>query len=132
MTPLEWRRLESGLEALGAEEREDCLVGVREMLQASERGEHRLCCPFLNREAGECRIYDARPAACRTYGFYLAGRRELWCSKIDETLDEGGGASIRWGNHHLVERQLVQLSGPRVPMEDWWRSRLAEPLTNKP
>ena len=120
MTAAEWERIEAALLELEKEVRAQLLAGVERMLAAKRGGTQFVACAFLDDEAGACQIYEARPAACRTYGFFVAGPRELWCSKIDAALESNQAEAITWGNHHGVERRLTARFGPRITMEAWW------------
>ena len=54
-------------------------------------------CPFLDREAGSCLIYDHRPVACRTYGFYVERDRGLYCGQIESRVNSGEFGGCRLG-----------------------------------
>jgi Fe-S-cluster containining protein len=68
-------------------------------------------CPLL--EDGTCSVYDVRPVACRTYGFYVDREGGLYCSVID-----GLGKDVVWGNGEAVERRLDAM-GPRRSLNEW-------------
>ncbi len=70
-------------------------------------------CPFLAPEdgvarPGSCLVYDGRPAACRTYGYYAERGDLLGCATI-LAHDEDGAAGILWGNQLAVDRELDAL-----------------------
>src|SRR5579859_1467136 len=68
LTRSEWEVLEEGLAELPAEIQRDIAVNLRAM---EENDAVPRICPFLDRDAGSCRVYAHRPIACRTYGFYV-------------------------------------------------------------
>ena len=72
-------------------------------------------CPLLNAETGACLVYDVRPVACRTYGFYVDREGGLYCSEIAERK---GLEDIVWGNGEAVEQRLDEL-GPRLSLPEW-------------
>ena len=69
-------------------------------------------CPFLDRAEGACRVYAQRPAACRTYGYYVERNEVLGCAQILERAD----APIVWGNAESVAQAL---DGEALPLEAW-------------
>lgn len=77
-------------------------------------------CPLLDRGTGACRVYEARPVACRTYGFYVERDQGLYCSLIRESVERGEFDGVVWGNAAAVERELQAL-GPGRPLREWLR-----------
>lgn len=73
-------------------------------------------CPLLDLESGACLIYEARPVACRTYGFYAERDAVLGCHEI-EALGRGI-ADLIWGNHVPIERGLKAL-GESKELAEW-------------
>jgi uncharacterized protein len=80
-----------------------------------------ITCPFLNRESGACRIYDVRPVACRTYGFYVEREGGLFCGTIQERVAQGAYDDVVWGNQASVDAELAQF-GESVDLLSWWLS----------
>jgi Fe-S-cluster containining protein len=76
-------------------------------------------CPFLDREDGACRVYAVRPAACRTYGYYVERGSVLGCAQILERSE----APIVWGNEESIRQALATLSesddGEALPLSVW-------------
>lgn len=74
-------------------------------------------CPLLDREQGACRVYAHRPAACRTYGYYVERDKVLGCAQILERAD----APIVWGNEATVAQALATLSddSDALPLTEW-------------
>jgi len=83
---------------------------------ASDRAGSRtgpVVCPFLAPEdgvarPGSCLVYDGRPAACRTYGYYAERGDLLGCATI-LAHDNDGAAGVVWGNQLAVDRELDAL-----------------------
>jgi Fe-S-cluster containining protein len=71
---------------------------------------------MLDATSGECLIYDARPVACRTYGFYIDREGGLYCQKVDAAAS---APEIVWGNQDAVESRLDAI-GVRLPITDWF------------
>ena len=71
-------------------------------------------CPLLD-ASGACRIYDARPIACRTYGFYAARDGGRGCSIVEES---GVTDGVMLGNHDVIERALDEL-GDHKSLAEW-------------
>ena len=74
-------------------------------------------CPFLDRDEGACRVYAHRPAACRTYGYYVERGVVLGCERILAR----GEADVVWGNEEGVRQALATLSDdePALPLRGW-------------
>lgn len=80
-------------------------------LKGAETGP--VVCPFLAPEdgvarPGSCLVYDGRPAACRTYGYYAERGDLLGCATI-LAHDNDGAAGVVWGNQLVVDRELDAL-----------------------
>jgi Fe-S-cluster containining protein len=106
----EWELLREGLDALPADVRaevdariEDLATQIREGTLAAP-----IVCPMLDENEGACRVYAHRPAACRTYGFYVERGIGLHCSMVTGAV----GARSRdeepvvWGNQESVVAAL--------------------------
>ena len=74
-------------------------------------------CPFLDREEGACRVYAHRPAACRTYGYYVERDEVLGCSQILAREND----DVVWGNGESVAQALATLSddSEALPLTEW-------------
>lgn len=117
----EWAEIREALAALPGEVAEAARVRIRE----SVTGERPFTCPLLDREAGACLIYAARPVECRTYGFYVDRDKVLGCERVEAVAAEVSG--VIWGNHEGVGAGLRAL-GPAAPLHDWLAiERGAEP-----
>jgi len=97
LTEAEWQRIEA---VVGTEQVRQRLVDFAGPPYA---------CPFL--DDGACSIYDVRPVACRTYGFYVERGTGLYCAQIEQR----DFAGVVWGNQVAVDRALDTL-GPRIPL----------------
>ena len=71
---------------------------------------------MLDEEAGACRIYDVRPIACRTYGFYAERGDVLGCFRIEALAK--GSPDIVWGNQASVQADL-DANGPAKSLSHW-------------
>lgn len=70
-------------------------------------------CAFLDPAHGACLIYQHRPIACRTYGFYVDERGVgLYCESIQKGVEGGDFADVVWGNHSALEARLAALGAP--------------------
>jgi Fe-S-cluster containining protein len=78
-------------------------------------------CALLDRATGACTVYDARPIACRAYGFYVGRDGGRWCATIEDAGDLTSGVVL--GNHDVLERSLTQLGDTRT-LAEWWRGGL--------
>jgi uncharacterized protein len=71
-------------------------------------------CPLLGTD-GLCGVYDVRPVACRTYGFYVDREGGLLCSLVQAF---SASHEIVWGSAEAVERRLDAF-GPRRSLLEW-------------
>jgi Fe-S-cluster containining protein len=110
----EWELLEEGLARLPAETQQEIAARIGALLQAKGT-----ICPFLDRAAGSCLVYEHRPAACRTYGFYVERDRGLYCGQIEAQVDSGAMAEVVWGNAAGVEARLDEF-GKKIGLLDWF------------
>jgi Fe-S-cluster containining protein len=108
LTRAEWDLVNQGLARLAPSVKLEIAARVRE-------GEKRIC-PFLDRGAGSCLIYQHRPVACRTYGFYVERDRGLYCRRIEQRVESGEFAEVVWGNAAGVEARLESL-GEKISLD---------------
>lgn len=79
-------------------------------------------CPLLDTEAGRCRVYAARPIACRTYGYYAGRNGDYWCERVTEHVGERRGTLVA-GNQLAVDRERDQALGASMDLRRWFASR---------
>ncbi|MGG6295555.1 YkgJ family cysteine cluster protein [Leptolyngbya sp. AN02str] len=119
LTEAEWARVDAAVALLpdtvhqSIRDRIHQLVNqiVGNMVQGS------VICPYLDQEAGACLIYEARPIACRTYGFYVGRDRDLYCTIVETEVENRGDRTIMWGNADSMDHQLAQAAGKPIPFE---------------
>ena len=119
LTAAEWSLLQACWEGLGADERRAIDEGLAELERDVAAGLSQLICPLLDRDAGSCRVYAARPAACRTYGFYVSRGDGLFCEQVRARVDRGSCDDVVWGNHDVIEGELERAFGPRRSLLEW-------------
>lgn len=107
----EWERLEA---AVPAAQQAAVAQRVREQLA---RGQGPYTCPWLDPSSDRCLVYEARPVACRTYGFYVERDKGLYCSRIEQRVAAGELDQVVWGNQVTVDEQLDAI-GPRVSLAE--------------
>jgi Fe-S-cluster containining protein len=76
---------------------------------------------MLDQAQGACRVYAHRPVACRTYGFYVQRDKGLYCNDIESRVAKGDWATVVWGNHDAIDRQLNALGDSR-DLTEWFAS----------
>ncbi|MBS2015227.1 MAG: YkgJ family cysteine cluster protein [Deltaproteobacteria bacterium] len=114
MTEPEWERVAAAIARLDDATRAHVHQAIDDR---RARGTARpIVCPLLDDATGLCRIYDARPLACRTYGYYADREGVLGCHRI-ATLAESD-APIVWGNHEGVASAQRAL-GPLRSLVEW-------------
>jgi uncharacterized protein len=102
----EWEAIRAAIDALPARVAE----AVRERIRA---GESKVC-PLLDTESRACLVYEARPIACRTYGFYAEREWVLGCDRIAAIAAEN--RDVVWGNHAAIGSESL---GEAAEFFDW-------------
>lgn len=123
LTRVEWDSLEEGLKRLPLDQQQEIAARIR----ANETA----ICPFLDPAAGACRVYDYRPIACRTYGFYVERDRGLYCKQIEAKVEAGEMSDIVWGNVAGVDAALAEL-GEKIGLIEWFNDSPGSPLRPLP
>lgn len=114
ISEVEWQRLRPAIDALAPELREAVYARAR---AAPRRGP--LTCPLLDPERGACLVYEARPVACRTYGYYAERDAGLHCERVTSAIAEHGeGDAIVWGNGEAVA-SAMRAHGEPVSLGVW-------------
>lgn len=120
----EWDVLREGLDLLSAEARAIVDAKMATMATLAERPIEggKVVCPMLDEDEGACLVYAHRPAACRTYGYYVRRGDGLHCGLVAEAVnahEAHDGEPITWGNQESVEEALVRLSGEARSLIEW-------------
>ena len=76
-------------------------------------------CPFLDLQADRCRVYESRPIACRTYGFYVDRGTGLYCREMLARAGQGEWDDVILGNAASVEASLLQW-GEQKDLKQWF------------
>jgi uncharacterized protein len=118
LTAAEWDLLQDGLTALPPEQFSEIGRGITALAEQTSRP---ITCPMLDQAQGACRVYAHRPVACRTYGFYVQRDKGLYCNDIESRVAKGDWATVVWGNHDAIDRQLNALGDSRDLIE-WFAS----------
>lgn len=116
MTEPEWRRLHEAITTLPPDVRAD---SERRLAQLRDSTKGPVVCPFLDEERGTCRVYEARPLACRTYGFYVEGRHGKHCSRVTAALEEHDTRDVVWGNESALFTRAELELGPIRTLFEW-------------
>lgn len=124
LTAAEWDLLWEGLTALPQEQFQE--IG-RNIAALAGQPSYPIVCPMLNRSAGACRVYAHRPAACRTYGFYVQRDKGLYCKDIESRVAGGDWAEVIWGSQDAIDRRLSGLGETRE-LTEWFMSRSEDAL----
>ncbi|GET44401.1 YkgJ family cysteine cluster protein [Microseira wollei] len=119
LSPEEWVRVDEAVAALPATIRTEVEQKIDALLrQIAENnvGKH-VVCPYLDQVEGSCRIYEARPIACRTYGFFVARDGEQYCEMIETEVASRDERHIIWGNAEAIRDEIERISGAPIPFE---------------
>ena len=116
LTAAEWNLLQEGLAALPSEQLVEIGKGISALAEQKSRP---ITCPMRNQTQGACTVYAYRPVACRTYGFYVQRDKGLYCKDIESRVEQGDWATVIWGNHDVIDRQLNALGDSR-DLTEWF------------
>ena len=117
LTAPEWHLLGPALDALPSATR----AAVAGRMRALSDAPPPLVCPLLDPATGACLVYDVRPVACRTYGFYRERGRGLFCGLIQALDVRGACDGVVWGNAEAIDARLASL-GPSLPLTAWYEN----------
>ncbi len=116
LTHAEWNLFKEGLMSLPKTQ----FIEVSQKITALAAQTMRpIICPMLDLSAGACMIYEYRPVACRTYGFYVQRDLGLYCNEIKTELEQGALNDVVWGNHNTIDRRLSILGDSRK-LTEWF------------
>ena len=116
LTRMEWDLLCIGLTNLSP----DILHDIkRAMTELSTSSTPLVVCPMLDKSQGLCRVYEYRPVACRTYGYYMQHDKGLYCGEILEQVERGALNEVVWGNQNVIDRRLGAL-GESKDLTQWF------------
>lgn len=116
MTEPEWRRLHEAFTNLPPHQRTDAAQKLEQLRDSPKRP---FVCPFLDDEHGTCRVYSARPLACRTYGFYVEGQQGKHCQRVTDALTEHDANDVVWGNESALFARAEKEFGPTRTILQW-------------
>ncbi len=116
LTEAEWDLLKTGLLALS---KKQFFSVVEKINDLSVLNKGPIECPMLDQSTGACRVYEHRPVACRTYGFYVQRDLGLYCNDIKTEVEQGALADVVWGNHDTIDRRLSALGDTRE-LTEWF------------
>lgn len=121
LTSAEWQRLKTGLDGLPASVFAAISQNVTALAMQADRP---LVCPLLDQDAGACLVYEHRPTACRTYGFYVQRDKGLYCKAIEARVAAGDWNTVVWGNQDSINRRLADL-GYTKALTEWFATLIA-------
>lgn len=116
LTVAEWNLLHNGLTALPLEIQQEIIQNV---VALTEQTAQFIVCPMLDKSKGICRVYDHRPVACRTYGYYVKHDKGLYCNDILDRVTSGVLKDVVWGNQNTIDRQLSSF-GDTKDLTEWF------------
>jgi uncharacterized protein len=109
----EWERITAALRELPA----DTATALTARIRQSAGATRPVVCPLLDLNSGSCTVYEARPVACRSYGFYADRQYVLGCFRIEALAESTPG--VIWGNHGALEARLSQELGESAELSSW-------------
>ncbi len=121
-TRAEWQYFEQGLAGLPSTTREAVRGRIARLADNAPRGH--VVCPALDSEHGRCLVYEHRPAACRSYGYYRSRGHDNWCSLVEAHVEASANAdAVVFGNEQGLQSQLRSRFGEAVSMTTWFAER---------
>ena len=120
LTRSEWELLAGALERLPEPERASCHERARALAAAlRERGADQRCeCPLFDPHGETCRVYAARPLACRSYGFYAGRQHDAWCELVAAHVADSRDRLLL-GTLEGVEAELARIDPERRSLLAW-------------
>jgi Fe-S-cluster containining protein len=112
VTQEEWLRIDDAMAELPAATAD----AVKQRIRDSAGMSRPVVCPLLDADRGTCLVYEARPVACRAYGFYVEQREVLGCSLIEAVSRQA--PDVVWGNHLALEEKVRGL-GAAAELSVW-------------
>lgn len=117
----EWERIDEAVVALPKHIRTEVEQKINHLLVqiAENTVSSQVVCPYLDENEGACRIYDARPIACRTYGFFVACNGNDYCEIIENEVSSRSHTTsdIVWGNAEAIRNEIEQVFGLTIPFD---------------
>ena len=125
LSPDEWASVETAVASLPVSASAMVEQRVKALLQQSveQTLSAAVICPYLDEQEGACRIYDARPLACRTYGFFVARDHDQYCEQIETAVNDRSETAIVWGHAESIRHDIERLSGKPIAFETHYRDR---------
>lgn len=125
LSPAEWSRVDAAVAGLPVSVQAMVDQKIETLLRQSveQTLTAAVICPYLDEQEGVCRIYDSRPIACRTYGFFVARDHDQYCDQIETEVNDRGDAAIVWGNAEATRHAIERLSGKPIAFETHYRDR---------
>lgn len=119
LTAAEWSRLDEAIATLPATIQTEITGKIRILLRQIAEGTlpQSVVCPYLNEQEGICQVYESRPIACRTYGFFVSRHDNQYCQIIETEVNSRGDANITWGYVESIQQELQQISGDVIPFD---------------
>jgi Fe-S-cluster containining protein len=120
LSPAEWERVDAAVASLPAPIQEVVEQKIDTLLRqlVEQETSSAVVCPYLDEQEGACRIYEARPIACRTYGFFVTRDQDQYCEQIEAEVNNRRKDTIVWGNAEAIRTNLEQMSGTPIPFEE--------------
>lgn len=126
LTRSEWELVAAALHELPQSERDACMTEARALAATRRPDTDQRCqCPLFDAQSETCRVYAARPLACRTYGFYTGRAHDAWCGLVADHVAQLDAPALL-GNLDASEAALTRIGscGPLPPDErrdllDW-------------
>jgi Fe-S-cluster containining protein len=110
--------LHEAIEALPSDVFADVAARMKTLEESSGSDGDPITCPLLDLATGACRVYEARPLACRTYGFYTSYDGGRWCARIEAS---GIAETVVVGNLDAFEQRMDAELGETASLLSWWR-----------
>ena len=106
ITAAEWDLLSEGI----AELPQELLQSIgQDIAMIADQQARPIVCPLLDKSTDHCRVYQYRPIACRTYGFYVQRDKGLYCKDIEAQVNSGKLSEVVWGNEDAIDQRLKDM-----------------------
>lgn len=116
LSAAEWERVDAAVSSLPDAVRVTVKQRINALMQqiTEQTLGSAVVCPYLDEQEGACLIYDSRPIACRTYGFFVSRDHDQYCGQIETEVHQRGDHAIVWGNAESIRSDVERISGKAI------------------
>lgn len=126
LSACEWLRIDEAVAELPPRLRAEVQQRIDALLTkiAANSLDAPVVCPYLDENEGACLIYESRPIACRTYGFFVARAGDDYCQLVEAEVASRGDRELVWGNAEAIRAQMQLIDRTLISFEAHYRQEI--------